>query len=841
MSSLSLPEFIAAFDRSAIQPQVEEARRLRQMLREKFSRESLPSLTLENYASGRGVGTLCYEYEFGSAPVGSIRGGSAFKYLVFYSKEQGRWRNLLEKQEPDPYKTWELLREGMVRSLELASEGQWDALDAIPVARLIPALRAKMVHVFFPDDLLPIFSFSHLKRFIAEFGLKWKKPKDASTVAANRFLLEHLRTIPELADWSTTEMMRLLYDWKPSDSEDDIRAFKVAPGESAKYWDICLDKGLMILGWGETGDLSASKSLNDVKAAMQAAGLYDDSKMSLSKKAKEIWDFVSVRTGDIIAANKGTSQILGLGTVLDPGYEYISPSLVDHPGFTHCVHVEWNTQAAKQIPHQGAWAFKTVQELTGSLKRVVLEEILPPTAATAPVPGASGALNQILYGPPGTGKTYNVIREAARIVTGNATKDDFDAALKQGRIRLATFHQSFSYEDFIEGIRPVLDGSGKAGFEIREGVFKEIALEALAACLERKEPAQSGSGFDSQWSALIRLISESGELEIPGLKEAVWVLQATDKGNLRAFNKATRSELACGRPAMAEVWRKLHPAARITSMEVSQALGRGAHFGVLAAVYNFMRSKTDELSSKPSLPERATPEAAGSYLASGELSGWMLRPDKNYPPYVLIIDEINRGNISRIFGELITLIEDDKRHGEANGLMVTLPSSREPFTVPPNLFLLGTMNTADKSLALLDVALRRRFEFNELAPDFNLCEGLTEEMRQVMATMNDRLEIRKDRDHRIGHAFFMPVTDRAGFNQVFRRKVVPLLQEYFCNDIDGARYVLGEEDSPGAGGFLRPLGGPSRWQRNRWRWFTDEEPEIDCWARLAETLGTVQS
>ena len=225
------------------------------------------------------------------------------------------------------------------------------------------------------------------------------------------------------------------------------------------------------------------------------------------------------------------------------------------------------------------------------------------------------------------------------------------------------------------------------------------------------------------------------------------------------------------------------------------------------------------------------------YLELGPASGWQLRADGIYPPCVLVIDEINRGNISRIFGELITLIEDDKRHGAANALTVMLPASREVFTVPPNLYLLGTMNTADKSLALLDVALRRRFDFEELAPDFSIT-GMPAEMQAIMVRMNERLEMRKDRDHRIGHAFFMGVTDEVGFNRAFRRKVVPLLQEYFFNDVDGARFVLGEEDSDGGGGFLRKLEGHAKYQRNRWRWFTDEEQDMDCHARLAANLAS---
>ena len=456
------------------------------------------------------------------------------------------------------------------------------------------------------------------------------------------------------------------------------------------------------------------------------------------------------------------------------------------------------------------------------------------------------SLNHILYGPPGTGKTYSVIRRAARLIAGRDLDDQeakqvYDEACASGRIRLVTFHQSFSYEDFMEGIRPVMDGGGSARFEVRDGVFKQVTTEALFACLE---PKQNEDEFEAHWNALLLQVADQGELEIPGLKDAVWILSSTEKGNLRAVNKVSQKEMACGRSAIAKVWQVLRPQVRVSSMEVSAALERGAHFGVIAAVYNFMQgikpAVNPPVQGELSLPlANITPNheaVVECYLEFGPTSGWQLRADKTFPPYVLIIDEINRGNISRIFGELITLIEDDKRHGRENALRVVLPSSREPFTVLPNLFILGTMNTADKSLALLDVALRRRFEFEELAPDFSKCAGFSE-LEPVMNEINRRLELRKDRDHRIGHAFFMGVTDVAGFNRAFVRKVVPLLQEYFFNDIDGARFVLGEEDNRDAIGFLRPLDGPPKWQRNRWRWFTDEEPGMDCWARLQLNLA----
>jgi 5-methylcytosine-specific restriction endonuclease McrBC GTP-binding regulatory subunit McrB len=264
---------------------------------------------------------------------------------------------------------------------------------------------------------------------------------------------------------------------------------------------------------------------------------------------------------------------------------------------------------------------------------------------------------------------------------------------------------------------------------------------------------------------------------------------------------------------------------------------RGAHYNVIAPIYNFMHSAAFPKQAPTTvMPDKG--EVVQSYLRQGEASGWQLRADKAYPPFVLVLDEINRGNISRIFGELITLIEDDKRHDRENALMVTLPSSRELFTVPPNLILLGTMNTADKSLALLDVALRRRFEFSELPPRFDLCTGLPG-LAQVMDRINERIHLRKDRDHRIGHAFFMGVTTAAQFNQVFLRKVVPLLQEYFFGDDEGLRFVLGESNSDAV--FLRELrveGADARHQRTRWQWFTEEESELEAWSVLNSRFGS---
>jgi 5-methylcytosine-specific restriction protein B len=818
MPDLPLSEFAATFDRAALQPKLAEAEQQRRMILEKFPRESLANLEIKDYADDRDDrGTLSWLLAGGSQALGKIRGVAFNAVGIHRLRGSGLYRSSFKDTE-DAEKDWIKLREGLVKCCELVESGQWAAINKVPYALNIPSVRTKLLFVYFPDQVLPVYGSTEVAHFMEALGVPAEEGEGKWSAVHNRRLLEYLRSLPELQGWTTLEMVMLLRAWNPMEISREPRVFKVAPGEDAVFWDQCLAQGMIILGWGKTGDLSGARSRGDVRSAMEPAGYYED-KATLTRKVREVWEFVSVKVGDIIVANKGTSQILAVGTVVEPGYEYLSLPLDGSDDFQHAVHVEWDTSKAMTIPAQKEWAFATVKELTGELKRLVLSG---PSAISHSNPNSPPmpALNRILYGPPGTGKTHRVIREAAAIcgrgmLTDGEAKAVYDKVSAEGRVRLVTFHQSFGYEDFIEGIRPMMDEGGAARFEVRDGVFKEIAMEALFACLE---PLMEHTG-------------NTPHLEVPrrpgkGTKTGrVWeiadeAIAQTSSGSVRdAVLREALSENINANTATTQYsrWQK---ARRIANLSVNPA-----------SILN------------KDAPDPSDQDVVRAYLSDGVESGWQLRADKNYPPYVLVIDEINRGNISRIFGELITLIEDDKRHGASNALQVMLPSSREPFTVPPNLFLLGTMNTADKSLALLDVALRRRFEFEELAPDFEVCGGLSSEMKAVLTRINERIELRKDRDHRIGHAFFMGMNDEAGFNHAFRRKVVPLLQEYFFNDIDGARFVLGEESRKDGGGFLRPLlaSVETRLQRNRWRWFTDEQPGMDCWQQLQINFGSADS
>lgn len=364
--------------------------------------------------------------------------------------------------------------------------------------------------------------------------------------------------------------------------------------------------------------------------------------------------------------------------------------------------------------------------------------------------------NIILYGPPGTGKTYGTIDLAVEIVDRykqeqhQDNKSRFDQLRAAGQIEFVTFHQNYTYEDFVVGIKPDTD-AGSLKFEARYGVFYKLADKARTNYIQSNSNLSLGKkrSFDEVFTQFIQPLVEEGKQIPVKMASGIW-FHITDVSDRHIdFTKSNGSNIhALSIPTLKRVY------------EGTQDLkkdGLNVYYKPLSEVLLTMGENEASTTVKEELKR-----------------------------YVLIIDEINRANISRVFGELITLLEEDKRLGAANELTVTLPNG-EPFVVPPNLYIVGTMNTADKSLALLDIALRRRFDFIGKYPHPNL---LNREAQALLVGLNEAiLEHKKSADYLIGHAYFM---GEASLKDVMDKRVIPLLMEYFNGRTDLVKKVLDE-------------------------------------------------
>lgn len=438
-------------------------------------------------------------------------------------------------------------------------------------------------------------------------------------------------------------------------------------------------------------------------------------------------------------------------------------------------------------------------------------------------------LNQILFGPPGTGKTYSTINKALKIINEKAeqelnwldrpkVKAQFDKRVAEGRIIFTTFHQSMSYEDFIEGIKPETKGNDVI-YEIEDGIFKRLANNALSNYENAKKVNENKLSFEIAFDNLKNEWDENPSIKFP------LSTPGYDFTIIGFTNYSIQFKKASGGTS------------HTLSINTLKELYYGKEYNFKQGVGIYYPSILKKLES---------------YKSSEAIKPKLL-------PYVIIIDEINRGNVSQIFGELITLIEEDKRIGKNEELKVTLPYSKElPFGVPPNLYIIGTMNTADRSIEALDTALRRRFVFEEilpkpelLSPAYRFWDLLWDQMHvswenkkyieiekmlldflganqiiwdnrkvkweefkkfgksedqakefdekdftginlmKMLDTINKRLERLLDKDHQIGHAFFISVFSQSELKAVFENKIIPLLKEYFYGDFGKIGLVLG--------------------------------------------------
>ncbi len=418
------------------------------------------------------------------------------------------------------------------------------------------------------------------------------------------------------------------------------------------------------------------------------------------------------------------------------------------------------------------------------------------------------ASNVILYGPPGTGKTHSVRRRALELLgdADAATSSlpevhaDWDRLRRAGQIVFCTFHQAFAYEEFVEGLRAVTDGDGNVHYRVEPGIFKGLALTAAAEGLYEAAKVEDPD-FATRWSLFIAALDAEPRI-VKSKSGNDYILETSARDNVHALTgslngdgvfvkNANATPLIASRSTMQGVWAAREELGDDPTTTQLKPYNTGG--SQVWMVYQELRKTTVEPPTDTVEPMEKARRAL--------IAGLPFQFGRQARHFVLVIDEINRANIARVFGELITLLEPDKRLGSDNELRVQLPASKEWFGVPPNLHVVGTMNTADRSIALMDVALRRRFTFEEMMPDASALKdalaeaGVEESLRTlvvgVFTKLNERLRYLYDREHQIGHAYFFGVRSLADLRAVFADRILPLLQEYFFGQWDKVALAIG--------------------------------------------------
>lgn len=727
----------------------------------------LETMTIEEYTNLDKT-SFCYWLEKITEDLGSIWGGSSYKFGIY------KRLNLDKIDKREAYKTdgeyaWASKYSGTnageifetVRNIivDIAKASQAGDFQFVQNADLGFAYKWKIAFMYSDFKLVNIFKDEAIRKIALK--LNYSNPRKTSAYKLYEFLKSQQRV--NESGWELGSRLWNIYIDNSSVTGSDIMYYKYSPGSQASRWNSDFESESMSINFSsyDTGSLSQYDSIEELAQKMGV-----DPKNS--NNCWNLWLFKEANIGDVVIANNGVIQVLGFGIVTGP-YEFNE----NEEEFKHSRNVKWiadklfeykpntikgypellrrdtfsTTKVSKEIVDMYLATYPGYLSVFKQYGLVAQDYHIPTTNISMAKLKVEYPRNQILYGPPGTGKTYNTRYVAFEIVNGHNANDYEEAnsffkkeLIKdedKRRIDFITFHQNYSYEDFIVGIRPNVNNDAALSFNRYEGVFYKICKRAKENWLKSSEIQSYIPYFEEVFDEYFKEMLESGSSkEIP----------MTDLNYKFSVKKKNENTLI--------ITNSLGVERETMSISTIKALYEGIRSikGGMNAYYtpliNELRAKADEMAS----------------VTQGE----------DLENFVLIIDEINRANISAVFGELITLIEEDKRLGESNYIRLQLPNG-EFFDIPPNLYIVGTMNTADKSISLIDIALRRRFEFVGKYPSYEEIKNL--EYRLLLESINRVIyEKKRSADYLVGHAYFLstkPIVD------ILTKRVIPLLMEYF--------------------------------------------------------------
>lgn len=779
---------------------------------ERWPLESLHQMTLEQYNQAGSDDHFCRWLEKHTESLGSIWGGSSFKFGVFSRLDKKEKSNphrvftdehaWLKKYGSSAAQAFATVRQHLVTVAEAARAGDLETIEQVDLG---PVVKWKIAFLYQSRQDPSILCVYAARDLCAAVGRKASHNEQLAPLQRQLMAQRQGQNLFAYSDqvWAQAQ------EWhrKHSLAEQALDFFSADP---ERFTEINVTK-----------KMAGFRLSNDRELAL----LRENGKLSL-----------------FVAPGNWQQAVTGLDCA--PYF----PLDTRHSGLASCAPAlaVGNPALSIKLADMAALEAFCLAYETDSMDEVTAVQSLTPGDERQVAP-----LNQILYGPPGTGKTYETIDAALEVLAPQLLslpreqrKRHFDEFVAQKRIRFVTFHQSFSYEDFVEGLRalpPNSEGNpgGALAYDVAKGVFVQLCSDASGdPALEqqlglKKDPTIWKISIEEASSdgRTRRYCFQHGEARIgwhkvgdirqADLADPSLKLGSNDQSSLASFGTeveegdvliclGTRKSIcAVGvvtgeyeyNPEVPEGVRKdyvhrLPVNWLLTDIDFDITELNGGRGLTLKTLYPMSRISWPEL-------QQGLQQVGLSLM--GEAKRPMVGPKL---PYVLIIDEINRGNISRIFGELITLIEPSKRAGASEALEAVLPYSKRHFSVPDNVYLIGTMNTADRSLAGLDIALRRRFVFREMPPRPELLDAVEVQglnIGKLLRVMNQRIEVLLDRDHCLGHAYFMSLKSGDSLQQlevIFRNQILPLLQEYFFEDWQRIQWVLNDHRKPAADRFV---------------------------------------